>query len=163
LRREHERAAKEDSMQNGRAFSTVLAVVAAMLVALAIAANATAGGRPLSTELTGAAEVPGPGDPNGSASAHLRLNQGKRTVCFDLEWSGLRGAVTAAHIHEGPVGVAGPIVVPLFTTPRASPETGCVRAERGLIKDIRKHPDEYYVNLHNADFPSGAVRGQLSK
>jgi CHRD domain-containing protein len=151
-------------MQKGRAFSTILAVFAAMLlVVLAVAASATAGGRPLSAELTGAAEIPGPGDPNGSGTVHLTLNQGQGTVCFNLEWNGLRGAVTAAHIHEAPAGVAGPVVVPLFTTPRASPEEGCVQADPALIKDIRKNPDEYYVNLHNAEFPAGAIRGQLSK
>jgi CHRD domain-containing protein len=151
-------------MKKGMNVPTVLAaLVATLLVALALATVANAGGRPLSAELTGAAEVPGPGDPNGQGQANLTLNQGQGTVCFSVEWQGIRGAVTAAHIHIGPAGVAGPVVVPLWTTPRASPEEGCVAADGDLIKDIRKNPQGYYVNLHTAEFPAGAVRGQLSK
>lgn len=32
-----------------------------------------------------------------------------------------------------------------------------------LIDAIRKDPSAYYVNVHNAPFPAGAVRGQLTK
>ena len=39
----------------------------------------------------------------------------------------------------------------------------CVSAGEDLIKEIRQNPANYYVNVHNADFPDGAIRGQLSK
>jgi hypothetical protein len=32
-----------------------------------------------------------------------------------------------------------------------------------LAKDILKDPADYYVNVHNAEYPAGALRGQLSK
>jgi hypothetical protein len=41
--------------------------------------------------------------------------------------------------------------------------SGCVEADRGLIKDIRKNPAGYYVNVHTTEFPGGAIRDQLSK
>ncbi len=65
--------------------------------------------------------------------------------------------MTGAHIHEAPAGVAGPIVVPL------SPPVGdgCVPASRELIKEIRKNPESFYVNVHTAGRPAGAIRGQL--
>ena len=142
--------------------------IASLAVALAVAGVASAenGGRPLSTTLTGANEAPGPGDPNATGEADLRLNQGQRRVCFDVSWADVDGVVSAGHIHIAPVGVPGPIVVPLFTGSFASTDatSGCVQdVDRSLIKAIRKHPSAYYVNVHSTDFPDGAVRGQLSK
>ncbi|MBA3400981.1 MAG: CHRD domain-containing protein [Actinobacteria bacterium] len=39
-----------------------------------------------------------------------------------------------------------------------------MRGERrsGSAPGIIDHPEQYYVNVHNAPFPGGAVRGQLS-
>src|SRR5918994_7899564 len=104
-------ANKEVTMRRRVLFlATSLGVVAM----LAIAAPALGEGRPFSTTLTGAAEVPGPGDPDASGTAFVSLNQGLGEVCFDLSWAGIDGTVTAAHIHVGAATVAGPVVVPLF-------------------------------------------------
>jgi CHRD domain len=147
----------------------VLVLVAAlsMVGMLAMGVPASAQGRPFSTMLTGAAEVPGPGDPDASGTASLTLNEGQGEVCFELSWAGIDGTVVAAHIHAAPAGVAGPVVVPLFTgvalagTDSAS---GCVSGvSEDLIKDIRHNPESYYVNIHSTVFPAGAVRGQLGK
>ena len=132
-----------------------------LLVLLLAVGSASAGGRPFSTTLTGAEEVPGPGDPDGSGFARLTLNQGQQEICFELTVSGIEPA-TAAHIHIGPVGVAGPIVVGL-EAPTGGSSSGCVSVDPDLIKDIRQNPEAYYVNVHNAPFPAGALRGQLSK
>jgi hypothetical protein len=105
--------------------------------------------------------VPGPGDLDGSGEAFITLNHGRGEVCFQLSVSDIAPA-TAAHIHEAPAGVAGPVVVGL-TPPTSGSSSGCVSADRDLIKDIIQNPADYYVNVHNAAFPAGAVRGQLSK
>lgn len=119
-------------------------------------------GRKFTTSLTGAAEVPTPGDPDGSGTATIRLNQGKKQVCYDLTVSNI-AAATMAHIHRGAEGVAGDVVVTLGT-PSDGSESGCVENVNGdLIKEIRQHPENFYVNVHNAEFPGGAVRGQLGK
>jgi CHRD domain len=140
-----------------------ICLAAGVLMALTLTAVAAAGdgGRPLATTLTGAAEVPGPGDPDGSGSASIRLNPGQGEVCFELTVSGIAPA-TAAHIHVGPAGVAGPVVVGL-APPTSGTSSGCVSADPTLIKAIIQNPEQYYVNVHNAEFPAGAVRGQLSK
>jgi hypothetical protein len=119
------------------------------------------GGYPLTTTLTGAAEVPGPGDPDGSGLAKITLNQGQGEVCYELAVEGIAPA-TAAHIHVGPADVAGPVVVAL-SPPTTGSSSGCANVDPALIKAIRKNPSAYYVNVHNADLPAGALRGQLSK
>jgi len=143
-------------------------LIASLVVALALAGVATAkdGGRPLATAMTGAEEAPGPGDADATGQADLRLNQGQGRICFDLSWEDIDGTVFAAHIHQAPPGVPGPIVVPLFegTFGGTDSLSDCVQVERGLVKDIRKHPSDYYVNVHSMPgFPAGAIRGQLSK
>jgi hypothetical protein len=137
-----------------------LAIVLALLLIVVVAAPVSAGGRPFFTTLTGAAEAPGPGDPDGSGTAFITLNQGQEEVCFDIEVSGV-APITAAHIHVAPEGSPGPVVVS-FDVP-VNGLNGCVSADADLIKDIRQSPSEYYVNVHNAEFPAGALRGQLSK
>jgi hypothetical protein len=144
---------------------------ALLIVGLAVAlgavspASAGTGGRPLSTTLTGAEEFPDPGDPDATGQANLKLNQGKERVCFDVSWAGIDGTVFAGHIHVGEPGVAGPIVVTLFTGSFAGTDAviDCVTdVDRSLIKAIRKDPSDYYVNVHSTpNFPGGAVRGQL--
>ena len=126
----------------------------------------SAGGRPLSTDLSGAEEAPGPGDANATGNADLTLNQGQGEVCFDLNWADIDGAVFAAHIHVGEAGEPGPIVVPLFMTLLPGDDggaSGCVGGvDPELIKDIRKDPSAYYVNVHSLPgFAAGAIRGQL--
>ena len=114
--------------------------------------------------MIGANEVPGPGDPDGSGVARLRLNSGRHRICFHIEVSGITLPATAAHIHPGAAGEANPPVVTLGTPDATGVADGCVTGvARSLIKAIRKHPADYYVNVHNADFPDGAVRGQLTR
>ena len=119
------------------------------------------GGLSLTASLSGAAEAPGPGDPDGSGTAVITLNHGQAEVCFELTAANI-GPATAAHIHVAPVGAPGPVVVPL-TPPTSGSSSGCVSVDRQLIKELMQDPDEYYVNVHNAAFPGGAIRGQLSR
>lgn len=135
-------------------------IVLALLALTSIAAD---GGRPFTTTLTGAAEVPGPGDPDGSGTASVRLNPGQEEVCFELSVSNIALPATGAHIHVGTADVAGPVVVPLTAPDASGTSSGCVSADRDLIIDIMQNPEGYYVNVHSTEFPAGAVRGQLSK
>jgi hypothetical protein len=91
----------------------------------------------------------------------ITLNHGQGQICFELTVSNIDPA-TAAHIHEAPPGVPGPVVVPL-TPPTSGSSSGCVSVARDLIKDIIQNPGEYYVNVHNSAFEAGAIRGQLAR
>jgi hypothetical protein len=128
---------------------------------------AIAGGRKMSTDLSGAEEVPaGVGDLNGTGTADLRLNSGREEVCFELTWQNLDGDVQRAHIHEAAAGMNGPIVVSLFegeSFSRTGSASGCDLgdATRAVIKRIFKNPSGFYVNIHDSVRLGGAVRGQL--
>jgi hypothetical protein len=140
---------------------TLLHMIMIVLTVLALTSIAADGGRKFTTTLTGAAEVPGPADPDGSGTSTITLNHGQGEVCWELTVSGIAPA-TAAHIHVGSASVAGPVVVPL-SPPTSGSSSGCIGADRDLIKAIIQNPGEYYVNVHNAEFPAGALRGQLGK
>ncbi len=49
----------------------------------------------------------------------------------------------------------------LLSTATGELTTGCVSAERDLIREIIRNPEQFYVNVHTAPFRAGAVRGQL--
>ena len=68
----------------------------------------------------------------------------------------------AAHIHEGAAGASGNVVIPLKTPDASGKSSGCATAARALVKAILADPAGYYVNVHTAAFPAGAIRGQLT-
>ena len=121
----------------------------------------------VSASLLGANETPSPtdpngeGDPDGAGFVELILNQGQGTITYTLSVAFIDPA-TAAHIHEAPAGTAGPVVVPLIP-PTSGMSSGTIVVGKELVKEIRQNPEDYYVNVHNTAYPSGAVRGQLSK
>lgn len=133
----------------------------ALAAGATLAASAQTGGRPLSASLTGRAEVPGPGDADGRGTARLTINPGQTRLCYKLMVRNV-ATPTAAHIHLGTPRVAGAVVVTLKAPVNGS-SSGCVALSRRLIDAIRKAPQRYYVNVHNAAFPNGAVRGQLAR
>ena len=139
-----------------------LGACALALALVALPAQAQDGGRPLSAHLTGAAEKPNPGDPDGSGHATFRVNVGQSQVCWELMVENI-AAATAAHIHKAGPDAAGPPVVPLTAPGADGKSSGCATASADVVKDILQNPAGYYVNVHNAEFPPGAVRGQLSK
>ena len=134
---------------------------------LAAAAIFPAGAAPraatdLRSTLAGSKVIPPPGDPDGRGSARVTI-RGTR-VCWRLRVTGIERP-HSAHIHAGTSRSEGPAVVPLFLRPRSleRPRRGCTRTGRLEAGDIARHPRRYYVNVHNDEFPNGAVRGQLSR
>lgn len=112
----------------------------------------------LDAELRGRSEVPDRGDVRGRGSATVfGVDGNANLLCYVIRVERIDPA-TAAHIHEAPEGVAGPVVVSL-APPSDGDSAGCV--ETDLAQEILADPQEYYVNVHNAPFPAGAVRGQL--
>ena len=140
-------------------------IIPAALIALALSAPALAmheqGGRKLMTSLSGAMEVPGPGDTDGTGTFSATFNPGQTKVCYTLSVAKIATA-TMAHIHRGAAGAAGPVVVALMA-PASGKSSACATVSRDLAKELINTPEGFYVNVHNAVYPAGAVRGQLMK
>lgn len=103
------------------------------------------------------------GDPDATGVMILIINPNADMVCFVTKWADIDGTVVASHIHLAPVGVPGPVVIPLFsgTFDGTDKLHGCVSAN-GLADDILANPSAYYVNIHSSpDYPAGAIRAQL--
>ena len=111
------------------------------------------------TALTGSAEVPGPGDPDGSGEASVDLIGGS-VLCVTIHVRGT-DAPTAAHIHQAATGAAGPVVV-MLPAPVFNHVYHCADIDPALYAQIAANPAAFYVNVHTTDFPNGAMRGQLS-
>jgi len=109
---------------------------------------------------TGAAEVPGPGDTDGSGMAVFTggsagmLNYAALVQNIDPP--------SASHIHRGASTVAGPVVIPLASSYPGNMATGNAPLSDALLQEIVGNPTGFYFNVHNAAFPGGAVRGQLA-
>jgi CHRD domain-containing protein len=120
------------------------------------------GSNTFQTSLKGTNEVPGPGDTDGSGSATITVDRTLNQVCFTIHVSGITPPATAAHIHQGAAGVAGPIVVTLTAPDATGSSSGCTVVTLDLVNAILANPSGYYVNVHTTDYPNGALRGQLS-
>jgi CHRD domain len=142
--------------------STVLLLGALTIVSLLASAPAAHAVQRISVTMTGAAERPGPGDPDGTGTASFTFNRGLGEVCWTIDVAGITLPATAAHIHIAPVTDPGPVVVPLEPAADATGHSsGCVIVDQELVKAITKDPAAYYVNVHTTDFPAGALRAQL--
>ncbi|GAC1581839.1 MAG: hypothetical protein NVS3B18_15350 [Candidatus Dormibacteria bacterium] len=108
--------------------------------------------------MSGRAETPR-GAPQGVGDAVIAIHSGS-VVCW--RFAHLHGFVSAtvAHIHAGRPGRAGPVLILLSTAP-ALHHRGCTHASAAAVTAIERDPRGYYVNIHSARYPAGAVRAQL--
>ena len=141
-----------------------LAVLAATALTAA-AGNDVSGVTTYEVPLSGAAETNfahpagGMGDPDGAGMVELKIDPGKKQVCYDFKLSGLSTPLMA-HIHQGPALSNGPPVITLLTGPGA-PLDGCVTWLRGPLTEIVANPTSFYVNIETTEYPDGALRGQI--
>lgn len=108
--------------------------------------------------LTGTAEKPH-GASAGNGDAIIAFH-GSSLICF--RFAHLHGFTnaTTAHIHSGPAGKTGSVVVALSTASRLHHQ-GCVHTAAAVVGSIEHRPQDYYLNIHSTQYPKGAVRAQL--
>lgn len=122
--------------------------------------------QPLIGELMAEAVVPPPGNPAGSGQFAAWVGETPGQLCYELglttyEIEGLTmDNFTGAHIHRGEPGVAGPVVVPLANIQDRTSE-GCANVDAQMVNEILADPEDFYVQVHTADNPQGAIRAQL--
>ena len=141
-----------------------LAAVGLTLAVVGSVGAQSAGDRAIFAVLTGAKEVDvngeHHGDPNGRGTFSATLDG--RQLCYGITVKNINNPV-AAHIHRGGPKVAGPVIQPLDQPATGDPgaSSACVQISRSLARGLRRDPSRFYVNVHTADLPNGAVRGQL--
>jgi CHRD domain len=113
----------------------------------------------LTAKMSADEEVPDKGPSGGAGAAVVTINTDTNQVCYKLTTTGLPDAVTLAHIHEGPKGTAGPVFID-FNYAANGPD-GCVAGDAAKVSAVVANPAGFYVNVHTAQFPKGAARGQL--
>ena len=142
-----------------------IALPVALALAAVLAPSAPAATSKLYAFMDGKAETTG-GDTDGHARIGLTFDRAKGRVCYDLRKFKLETAA-GMHIHRGRKGKDGPHAVELFDKPTGAGKgkvTGCVSGvSRATIDKILARPADYYANVHTKTYPSGSVRGQLTK
>lgn len=129
----------------------------ALVVLMAMSGGAAAKPGVLTATLSGANETAG-GDTDGSGAFRAEVDDETGDFCFSLYGDNI-AAPTMAHVHEGAAGSDGKPVATIEVTGKG--EDSCIAMEPELLKKILAAPAAYYINIHTADFPKGAVRGQL--
>jgi hypothetical protein len=145
-----------------RRLPVVFALILTLLLPVAALAQTSGPTTPayaLATPLSGGNEIP-PGDADGFGYARVTIFPETSELCYSLSVARI-GTPTAAHIHEGAAGATGRVIVPLAAPVPDGLVRGCVSVDRTLLNAIMAAPSNYYVNVHNAEFPDGALRGQL--
>ena len=132
----------------------------AVLLAAAFAPALAAQRADLSVTLTGLQVFPGPGDADGTGTVEIRVEPNNDRLCWNL-YARQIDAATGAHIHRGVAGNAGPPVITLTTPDASGRSQGCATVDQALAREMSTRAHQFYLNVHTAAFPEGAIRGQL--
>ena len=140
-----------------------LAPIAALAVVAFVLAGAASGARHMSTmsfaaTLNAGQEIPHPSGTQSGASGKFTATVNGSTIKWTLTFSHLTGAASAAHIHAGKKGVAGPVLIALCG-PCTAHESGTGTITSAQVKKLQSGGT--YVNVHTAKNAGGEIRGQV--
>jgi hypothetical protein len=139
-------------------FATFLAAGVLALAPVAFVSAASAEVLHFAAHLDGAQETP-PNDSKGMGMAKVTLDTTTHALTWSVDYSGLSGPATMAHIHgPAPMGKAWGVVVklgPAVDSPIVGEGTLTSEQEAWL------RGGQLYVNVHTAAHPGGEIRGQL--
>jgi hypothetical protein len=122
-------------------------------------------------QLTGAREIPAAVT---SATGSATFERNGALVTYQVSATGFATPLTVGHIHLGPAGIVGPVLVPLTIVAQSGGvASGTLDLSRPLTQgnitisgdSLRALLDNgtAYVNLHTAEYPGGEIRGQITR
>jgi len=128
-------------------------------VSFVVASEQYKQGRMSTITLTGLNEMPNYGDPDGTGLFKFSIDAAQNQICYELTTSNIASAALA-QIHSGEKGIVGPTLVNLVA-PTNGMSKDCVSVEPDKLADLIRNQSNYYVSVQTAEFPDGAIRGQL--
>ncbi|MBO0356629.1 CHRD domain-containing protein [Hymenobacter sp. BT186] len=108
--------------------------------------------------LSGANEVP-PVTTSAVGIGTFSLAQAQDKMKFRVVATGLSGAITDAHFHQGLPGVAGGVIQSLLTYVSGNVIEGELTPDATVLAALAS--GQVYINIHTAANPGGEIRGQL--
>lgn len=111
--------------------------------------------------MNGGQEVPAVST-NALGLGFFYLNDTRDTLCFEMTATGLSGAISGIHIHDGAAGTNGPVLVDMTTYVTGNRIKGTLSGSALTTSLIQKmFASELYLNLHTAANMNGEIRGQI--
>jgi hypothetical protein len=156
---------------------TAVAFATLALLACASTSSTRSGPETFQARLDAEHEVPPPMLSGTTPSGTATFTHEGNSIAYKVNVSGLSSPLTVAHIHVGPPGIAGPVVVPLNLTPgptdgtavgEGSFDASAVKGKKAdgspmtmadLLTAMRNGGT--YINVHTANNKAGETRGQI--
>lgn len=133
-----------------------------MATAVVLVSPAAAQAEPRSYQamLSGKQVAPRPGDPDGTGKALITIDTSINRLCYELSWSNI-GEPTDAMIHDSSIKDENTSMLIDLRLKENGPKA-CLTVDRPLLDRVVANPSGHHVEVHNNDYPDGAMRGQLS-
>ena len=138
-----------------------------VFLAIAMLCAASVSAQTLGAVLTPSQETP-PCSGTGFGNATVTFDSTQQNINVTITVSNLGSPITLSHIHEGPLGTAGPVKIGFvppntFTNGTMTGTFSTVNpSDPTLVQRMLQNPGNFYVNVHTAQCPGGHVRGQLA-
>lgn len=142
---------------------------AAVVVAVAVAGSTSAQAQTsFISFLNGAQETPAPVATPAFGNGTVLLNAAQSQITINLTFQGLLAPVTVAHIHNGALGVGGPVILDIRSLIDFSSRDFTSGAIFSKVLDVTPAQASVllagngYFNIHTSRNPGGEIRGQIN-